>query len=389
MARSTTSSNVGTRYRPLNAVLAGRTAGNRSTARSVRSSASVKSSVNHPVTLVPSITFVVRRVANSEREATSVVPLISFSWRATRTPSLVGDEVGLDEVGALQDGELVGGEGVLGSLAAGTPVADHRHVVATTVPATVPAPRVDDDHLGVVGRARHATVAAGVVVVVGDEQAPVAQRDDRLDGLQRRRRTDRRRRRRRAIAPRRCGPGWRFPSRSTTSSFATNPSASAEPRSTEYSRFVTDRGPSKSSRSISTSSPASDHEGVADHVVVGVGLVLPRAAGVALAPGVELVHEPAAGHGVVDERALDDRVQVAAVRRLRHRLEPAAAAHARHLTRLQVRVGRRLAVRELERRGEHGAGAVDVEDERAELLADPEAAVATTLLPTRCRNRRR
>jgi hypothetical protein len=56
-------------------------------ARRVRSSASVKSSVNQPVIDAPSMTLVVRRAANSGRLATSVVPLISFSWRATSTPS--------------------------------------------------------------------------------------------------------------------------------------------------------------------------------------------------------------------------------------------------------------------------------------------------------------
>jgi hypothetical protein len=49
----------------------------------------VKSSVNQPVKAIPSTTFVVRLSANSGREATSVVLEISFSWRATSTPSLV------------------------------------------------------------------------------------------------------------------------------------------------------------------------------------------------------------------------------------------------------------------------------------------------------------
>jgi hypothetical protein len=61
----------------------------RSFARSVLSSASVKSSVNQPVYDVPSMTLVVLRSANSGLSATSVVPPISFSWRATRTPSFV------------------------------------------------------------------------------------------------------------------------------------------------------------------------------------------------------------------------------------------------------------------------------------------------------------
>jgi len=47
----------------------------------------VKSSVNQPVTVWPSMVFVVRRSANSGRAATSVVPPISFSWRTTSTPS--------------------------------------------------------------------------------------------------------------------------------------------------------------------------------------------------------------------------------------------------------------------------------------------------------------
>ena len=61
----------------------------RSFARSVLSSASVKSSVNQPVSRLPSIVFVVLRDANSGWSATSVVPPISFSWRVTRTPSEV------------------------------------------------------------------------------------------------------------------------------------------------------------------------------------------------------------------------------------------------------------------------------------------------------------
>ena len=66
----------------------------RSLARSVFSSASVKSSVNQPVSETPSIAFVVWRSANSGRVATSVVVEISFSWRATRTPSFVDTRSG-------------------------------------------------------------------------------------------------------------------------------------------------------------------------------------------------------------------------------------------------------------------------------------------------------
>jgi hypothetical protein len=52
---------VGISKWPSYRVLAGRTCGNRSFARSVFSSATVKSSVNHPVTGRPSTIRVVRR----------------------------------------------------------------------------------------------------------------------------------------------------------------------------------------------------------------------------------------------------------------------------------------------------------------------------------------
>jgi hypothetical protein len=45
--------------------------------------------VNQPVIGVPSIVFVVWRAAKPGFVETSVVPPISFSWRATRTPSFV------------------------------------------------------------------------------------------------------------------------------------------------------------------------------------------------------------------------------------------------------------------------------------------------------------
>ena len=70
-------------------MLFGRVAGIRSFARSVFSSARVKSSVNQPVVGMPSICFVVCLDANSGWVAKSVVPEISFSCRATRTPSFV------------------------------------------------------------------------------------------------------------------------------------------------------------------------------------------------------------------------------------------------------------------------------------------------------------
>jgi hypothetical protein len=63
--------------------------GSRSTARSVFSSASVKSSVNQPVSWTPSTVLVVRRPANSGWSATSVVPEMSFSCRQTSTWSAV------------------------------------------------------------------------------------------------------------------------------------------------------------------------------------------------------------------------------------------------------------------------------------------------------------
>ena len=57
----------------LKRLLAGRICGMRSRARSVLSSASVKSSVNQPVMATPSMLLVVLREANSGRSATSVV----------------------------------------------------------------------------------------------------------------------------------------------------------------------------------------------------------------------------------------------------------------------------------------------------------------------------
>jgi hypothetical protein len=56
--------------------------------------ARVKSVVNQPVVVTPSITLVVLRSANSGWLATSVVWLISGSCRSTSTPSLVGTRSG-------------------------------------------------------------------------------------------------------------------------------------------------------------------------------------------------------------------------------------------------------------------------------------------------------
>ncbi len=54
----------------------------------------MKSSVNHPVTDLPSIILVVLRSANSPCWVTSVVSLISGSCLATSTPSFVGTKSG-------------------------------------------------------------------------------------------------------------------------------------------------------------------------------------------------------------------------------------------------------------------------------------------------------
>jgi len=54
----------------------------------------VKSVVNQPVVVTPSITLVVLRLANSGCCATSVVWLMSGSCRSTSTPSLVGTRSG-------------------------------------------------------------------------------------------------------------------------------------------------------------------------------------------------------------------------------------------------------------------------------------------------------
>ena len=83
------SSKVGTENRPSKAQFCGRNSGSRSRARKVLISARVKSSVNHPVMVSPSMIWVRRRAANSGCWATSVVPPISFSCRAMSTPSRV------------------------------------------------------------------------------------------------------------------------------------------------------------------------------------------------------------------------------------------------------------------------------------------------------------
>ena len=94
-------------------------------ARSVFSSASVKSSVNQPVTLRRRrSSWSACGSANSGWSATSVVSPISFSCRATSTAVLGRHQVGLDQVGALVDRQFVGRQRVLGPLAAGAAVGD-------------------------------------------------------------------------------------------------------------------------------------------------------------------------------------------------------------------------------------------------------------------------
>ena len=79
----------------------------RSVARRVRSSASVKSSVNQPVRKVVPKTREVRRSANSGRRGdvggAGELVLVPHDERAVAAE----DQVGLDQVGALVDGELV------------------------------------------------------------------------------------------------------------------------------------------------------------------------------------------------------------------------------------------------------------------------------------------
>ena len=115
-------------------MLRGRSSGIRSLARSVRSSASVKSSVNQPVNETPSITLVVRRPANSGWSATSVVPEISFSWRATSTPSFVETRSGSMYWAPIARTERVGGQGVLRAIPRGAAVGDHEGLGVLAAP---------------------------------------------------------------------------------------------------------------------------------------------------------------------------------------------------------------------------------------------------------------
>ena len=107
-----------------------------------------------------------------------------------------------------------------------------------------------------------------------------------------------------------------------------------------------------------------------------LGLHRPLTARVALARDVELVDGAAQLVGIVEAGALDDRIQRAAVLARGNGLPAAAALDRGLLARLQVRAGRGLAARERERRVEHLAGGVGVDQVRAELLSEPEVAAA-------------
>ena len=69
-----------------------------------------------------------RRAANSGCFATSVVPPISFSCRATSTPSLVMTRSGSMIVGAFLDRQAVRLKGMFGPLAAGAPVSNDEDI---------------------------------------------------------------------------------------------------------------------------------------------------------------------------------------------------------------------------------------------------------------------
>ena len=106
------------------AVLSGRSCGSRSLARSVFSSASVKSSVNQPVCFSPSIVLVVLRAANSGWSATSVVSGDVVLVPRDEHVVLGRHQIGLDEIGALLDRQFIGGERMFGPQAAGAAMRD-------------------------------------------------------------------------------------------------------------------------------------------------------------------------------------------------------------------------------------------------------------------------
>ena len=128
-----TSVRVGISNRPSYAVFSA--ARGRSLARRALSSASVKSSVNHPVTARPSIVLV-RPTSGELRVRRDVGGAADLVLVAGDEHAVLGrDQVGLDIVGAELDGESVGGEGVLGAVTRCTAVREHlgRGVVVAIV----------------------------------------------------------------------------------------------------------------------------------------------------------------------------------------------------------------------------------------------------------------
>ena len=89
-------------------------------------------------------------------------------------------EVGLDEVGALLDRQFVGRQRVFWAVTARTAVSDHERTVLGAL-------ELEHDQLRVVGRTSDTAVAARVVVVVADEDPPIAEPSKCFDRLQRER----------------------------------------------------------------------------------------------------------------------------------------------------------------------------------------------------------
>ena len=202
-ARSSTSSSVGTWYSPSNAVFAGRTAGSRSLARRVlqlgeREVLGEPAGDGSPVDGLGRPAVGELGVVGDVGRAADLVLVAGDEHAVLRR-----DEVGLDEVGALQDRRLVGRR------ACARGGSRWRRGAPTTVDVARLRRRgtrrrsmmIISVSSGVPGDARG---VARVVVVVGDQQPAVAQLHDRLERLHRRRRTGRRCRSRRR---RRCGRG--------------------------------------------------------------------------------------------------------------------------------------------------------------------------------------
>ena len=118
--------------------------------------------------------------------------------------------------------------------------------------------------------------------------------------------------------------------------------------------------------------------GVGDEVGRRLCVHLPRPVGVLAGRQVDLVDVPPQWVLVLGEEALDDRVQLGAVRRHRHRLESSAALHERDRP-AEMRILWRHPEGWLDRRLEEHAVGIEMDDEGAELLADPERAVRGTL----------